>query len=704
MPRSSRVLAAALLAALFVQPFQALAGGAPLASLHSYTGIWDMPTARVLPDWTVRIKYGRSEPYRYYGVAVGLFDRLEVHGQFTETSSVIAFPGFGYGHHKDRNAGARLVLVEEDKSLPQIAIGAYDPIGTSLFPSRYLVMSKLLGRFDLTLGLGQGLLGGEAYDAIDQGGGVEGFDTTFLLSSPSRQTRLFGGLEYHARPDLILSAEYSSLQYDKLFGSPDKADWPINLGLKYRLSKHTSLQAAYMRGQELSFGFSADLPLNVEGMLPWRRERAYAPGELKSWQAHQADNGQLAAILARELKEDGFNGVTVTVSDHRARVEYRNNKYHSHAKSFGRVTRLLDALTPPRIQRFQLALLHQGQVVQTLSATRQELRAYMNTTMDKEGFLQYADLSPYNGRIDQSQPARADGHEARRSAGASWFDYDFNFRIKTFLNNKAGFFKHKAFLQPQAFITPWKNGILMAEMEFTLLNEYEEVIFGAQEPQPTRTDVVLYERESRPRLSVLAYDQFLPLPWNVLGRLSAGYFETAYAGVGGELFRTFQDGRFGIGLESTLVRKRDPEDNFKLSDTITKTYGAHFLNLYGLLWPSQGLEAGLKIGRFMADDLGFRLELRRSYKYFTLGAWYTKTDTDHMVSPDNIGTDQKGVFIRFPLSIFADHDRRGHLRYTFSSFTRDAGAIPRQPSTLFPIDPYQTTTHTRNTLDDMRYP
>ncbi len=70
---------------------QAETAAQPLPSLQSFTGIWDMPTARVLSDWNMRIKYGNAEPYRYYGVALGVFDRLEFHGQFTEVSSVASF-------------------------------------------------------------------------------------------------------------------------------------------------------------------------------------------------------------------------------------------------------------------------------------------------------------------------------------------------------------------------------------------------------------------------------------------------------------------------------------------------------------------------------------------------------------------------------------------------------------------------------------
>ena len=168
------------------------------------------------------------------------------------------------------------------------------------------------------------------------------------------------------------------------------------------------------------------------------------------------------------------------------------------------------------------------------------------------------------------------------------------------------------------------------------------------------------------------------------------------------MFRFFKDGRFGIGVETEFVRKRDPDDNFKLSNEITKVYETWYLNLYGQIWPELGLEAGVKIGQFLAKDKGFRLELRRAFKYFTVGAWYTDTDTDHMISPDNRGNKEKGVFITIPLSLFANRDRRGSLTYTFSSFTRDPGQTVRQPSLLYPIDPYSSVNHTKAHLEDMR--
>jgi hypothetical protein len=698
-PRFPKFLLIFLL--LLPRPAQAQTTAQPLPSLQSFTGIWDMPTARVLPDWNMRIKYGKAEPYRYYGVALGVFDRLEFSGQFTEVSSVIAFPGFDYGYYKDRNAGARLVLLEEKDWLPQLSIGAYDPIGTGLFPSRYIVSSKMIGPVDITLGLGQGLLGGENYKEINIGNSKEQFDTTFLLSDPFRQTRPFGGLEYHFSPKLTISAEYSSLKYEEMFGSPEKAEIPINFGLKYRPVKNLILQGGYMRGRELALGLSAELPLNPEGILPWRKEDPYAADEATRWQAYAAANDEMAVLLGRELQKDGFGGVAVAVRDDALWVEARNTKYLSDAKALGRIASIADQLCPPRIETFFINLTQQGQIRQSLKSNRNNLRAFQESRIDVGGLLSFADLQLYDGshydEFFQDGPS-----PSLKRAKYSRFDFELVPRIKTFLNNKNGFFKHKVMILPRLNFYPWNNGSLTSELELTLYNEWGGLDFSPLEPDATRTDLVLYERNSAPRLSRLAFNQFVELPRNILGRFSAGIFESAYAGVGGELFRFFQDGRFGLGVEAEAVRKRDPEDDFKLNDEITNTYKTAFLNLYGLLWPSQGLEAGLTIGRFLAGDFGFSLNLRRSFKYFTIGAWYTDTDTSGFTSEKNKGNKEKGVYIRVPLSIFSDKEIRGHLLYTFSSFTRDPGQRVSQPATLFPLDPFSSVEYTKRNLEDMR--
>jgi len=51
-----------------------------LGYLQSYTGILQIPTARILPDWSMRMKVGGEAPWTYYGGAAGLFNLVEFYG------------------------------------------------------------------------------------------------------------------------------------------------------------------------------------------------------------------------------------------------------------------------------------------------------------------------------------------------------------------------------------------------------------------------------------------------------------------------------------------------------------------------------------------------------------------------------------------------------------------------------------------------
>jgi hypothetical protein len=660
----------------------------------------------------MRFKIGRSDPYTYYGGAIGLWDRLEFHGQFTEINTIEAFEGYDYGHYKDRSAGARLVLIKEDNFWPQVAIGAFDATGTALFGQRYIVLSKMLGDFDLTFGLGQGVLAGEfvggSADAVV--GSAEDSGFAFLLSSPWRETRPFAGVEWHITPDLTLSAEYSSLDYKQMFGFRDKegkevkkddSRTKINFGLKYKLTQNVHTHLAYMRGREFSWSVDLDFPLESEGFLGWKKETPYEAMEKLKWQAYEADNNELALLIAGQIKSDGFEEVGVACSDHSLWIEIKNTKYLSPARAFGRIASVAEAISPPRIDTFYLNLKNKGQIIQSLKCSRQDLRAFVESRLDKDGFLQFADLDLYKTKHWQ-EFAQAPGASSIQKKEDIWYDCEIMPRVRTFLNNKEGFFKHKIVVQSRLKLYPWTGGLLTGELEHTLYNQYKDIDYDPLEPDATRTDIKLYEERSAPRISMLAFDQIYELPYNILARGAIGIFEPAYAGVGVELFRYFNDGLWGIGFESEIVKKRDFEENFKLRDDLDTTYTTGFLNIYAQIWPDQGLEGGLKIGRFLAGDKGFRIDIRRSFKYFTLGGWYTRTDTSIFTSEKNIGATEKGVYIRIPFSIFSDHERRGHFTYGITSFTKDPGQLVRQPRRLYPLDPWSTPDHTKRHLEDMR--
>jgi hypothetical protein len=181
-----------------------------------------------------------------------------------------------------------------------------------------------------------------------------------------------------------------------------------------------------------------------------------------------------------------------------------------------------------------------------------------------------------------------------------------------------------------------------------------------------------------------------------------GALESAYTGVGGELFRFFANDRLGMGLEGQVLRKRDPGSSVGLDPDSWRIFTTAYINLYGLLLPDKGLAAGLKIGRFLAGDVGARLDVSRTFRHFTLGAWFTVTGTGHLESSKNVGHRDKGVYIRIPLSIFRFHDAPGHFSYALSSFTRDPGQTVSQPNPLYPMAPGADGRSRSLELEEMR--
>ena len=107
---------------------------------------------------------------------------------------------------KDKAFDVHIKLINEKYLLPQIAFGLRDFAGTGRIASEYIVSTKSIGNFDVTLGLGWGLLGtaggisnpfksihesfGERSSFSGQGGEVNFSNNPTFLSYNQDQVRL----------------------------------------------------------------------------------------------------------------------------------------------------------------------------------------------------------------------------------------------------------------------------------------------------------------------------------------------------------------------------------------------------------------------------------------------------------------------------------------------------------------------------------
>lgn len=660
-----------------------------------------MPDGRVMPDWEMRAGISDNGPYRSYHGAVGLFDRIEAHGAFTEIETENPFPGEGFGDYKDRSAGLKAVIAPEGERTPQIAVGVNDVTGTAVFGARYLAASKRIRDFDFTLGLGQGVLAGQDVSGIEAGGQAAlDAGEHFLTSSPWRATRPFFGFSWRARPWLDVVAEYSSMDYESLYGFDGEQSLPVNAGVKIAPWEHVRFSAALMRGNDLALGAEVNLPLQPEALQAWRSEPEYRTTEKARWQAFEAGDAELAGMIARALKEDGFQGVSVSIGGSALMARARNVRHLSDARAFGRMGSVVTDIAPGRIETLFLVLTDPGGSGRGITCPRVLFEDYMASRISLETFQAY---SQQGGQADlaeifESRFQKPETFDAPDSAMA----YEIKPMLETFLENRSGFFKHKAGFRQRASFEPWEGGRATIEVETVLYNEYDDLVFQELESEPARTDLVRYESGHGSRVSTMALEQTFDLPLDAKGRMGWGALDSAYTGVGGELFRYFADDRLGVGVEGQVLRKRDPESSVGLDPNSWRIFTTAYVNFYGVLLPEQGLAAGLKIGRFLAGDVGARLDVSRTFRHFTLGAWVTITDTGHLESSKNVGHRDKGVYISIPLSIFRFNDAPGHFSYGLSSFTRDPGQIVTPPNPLYPMAAGGEKRARRLNLEEMR--
>lgn len=679
------VLLHALLCLLLFALHPALASEGSTNSLPGYagySGLWDMPNARVLPDWKMRLGYSLSYPYYYFHTTVGLFDRLEVNGRVTGIRGVPALEE-DYGDYKDKSLDIKLVLLKESGRLPALALGANDIHGTGLFSARYIALSKRIGAVDITWGLVQGMLGGksasERLEEIPEGSDDPGFAYLF-----SRDTDFVGywGIEWNLNERLSLAVEYSPIDWEEVNGG-NEAESNITFGLKYTLWEHLHLSLSYARGEELSGGVVVEFPLEPEGLLTWKREPKPIRQEKLLLQAAEADDGELARLLVSVLEKDGFIKAGVMASTPRLWVEIENTKYNSSGLAFRRLFEIVDEIAPERFTRLYFALIRDGVFQTGLAVSRGGMRHYVKSKIDTVGFLEFAELTHEREELWSGFNPEGATIMPARSRPKGW-SLTLEPRLDSFVNDPSGFFKTAFSLDLAGTVKPWPGGMWAARFSVPLYNDVS-TSNEVEEPEPASTDIVDYLGRKSPHLTAYGYDHIFELPSAVRARLGVGAFEAAFAGFGAEVFRYFGDGRFGLGLQGERVWKRDVDNDFRLDEDNETPYYTYFLNLYGQPFGRSGVEVGLRLGRFLGGDDGARFEICRTFKHFTIGAWYSSTDTSGFESSYNRGYHDKGVFISFPFSSFRDGPVRGRYHYSIAPWTRDPGQMVSQFRMLYPL-------------------
>jgi hypothetical protein len=264
--------------------------------------------------------------------------------------------------------------------------------------------------------------------------------------------------------------------------------------------------------------------------------------------------------------------------------------------------------------------------------------------------------------------------------------------LESFFNDPSGVYHSRISLKPYATLNLWPGGALHGSYELPLHSDIESA--NTPLPDAVRSDGWRY-LGSQPAVNRLLFDQMIKLAPQTYARVSAGYLERMYTGMGGEVLTFMDRGRWAIGLEGDWVRKREPNEAWDLLDQENHTLLG---NLYYRYLPLD-VTVKAQAGRFLAGDTGVRMEFRRRFDTGAeIGFWYSLTDTAQLTDFNRDYNDQ-GIFLKLPFATFTDRPTRTMLQYRISPWTRDVGATINHWQEIFDTAADLTPIYFRRDLD-----
>ena len=665
------------------------------AVFSHYGGVGNLRTrsARMAPPTTLSTHVSWTDTQQRYALTFQAAPWLE---------TTFSYSGFDTGPSDDtfdRQFDIKVQLWDEGLYLPAVAVGLQDFLGTGLFSGEYIVASKRIGPFDLSLGAGWGTLGSRGtvtnpLVAVDERfrsrGGFDGTGGEVNLNQFFRgdDVGVFGAVIWDTPIDgLKAIAEYDSDDKDNLFGIEDAS--PFNFGLTYDVSSGIQLGAAYIAGDtiQLQANFSTetarptrDVPTGQPAPLFYVRALYEGPlggsdGLVAPIQPPIFAPVSLEALpetLAADLGAEGLKLSRIVVGDTAVRVILDNDRYRSFAKAAGRATRILSRYAPAEIERFDIAFEQKGMTTTEFRIERKEIErtAYESGYSINPPPLQFTYVTPGSDPVQGTETAFDQFPDFDWSFGPGlrygFFDPDDPLRVQLDL-------------ELEGTVEVRRGLFLSGSVAADVIGNFDNNDSGSNSQLPrVRTDIKRYNDETDIGLYRLTGEYFFSPADNVYAKVSAGLYEQTFGGFGGEVLWRPPNSRFAFGAEAYYVRQRGFDTLFNFQDyDIVTGHGSIYYDSPYRYW-----NAALHVGRYLAGDLGATLEVTRRFPNgWEVGAFATLTDVPFDEFGE--GSFDKGLTLKMPLDWGLPQDIRSNATLTLRPIQRDGGARLKPGNRLF---------------------
>ena len=340
-------------------------------------------------------------------------------------------------------------------------------------------------------------------------------------------------------------------------------------------------------------------------------------------------------------------------------VLIENTRYRRDSEAIARTARVLSAAAPPAIEYFEITLLRAGQPLTTVTLSRTQIDKLALRDGSPAELFEASTISPGAfAPLDHLQPNLFPqlGGLVYPVFRQNLFDPDHPIYVRFGVGATEGLRLTRGW-----FI----EGTVMA----SLYDNFNEIRRGTNSVLPhVRSDVAQYLKQGRFGIENLSTSYYFKLAPELFGRVSAGYLEPMFAGVGGELlYRPFGQ-RWAVGADLWAVRQRDYRVLFALRNYQAIT--GHLTAYYELPW--HDVRVAVSVGEYLARDKGVTFEFSRRFSTgVQVGAWFTLTN----VSSERFGEGSfdKGIRIIIPFEWVAPFATQSGYELSLRPIQRDGG-------------------------------
>ena len=368
------------------------------------------------------------------------------------------------------------------------------------------------------------------------------------------------------------------------------------------------------------------------------------------------------AAIARIRTDTAQQRITIdaiNISGAELVIYYTNSTYFSEVNALDRLARILMTEAPPGVEKFRLIAVVAGIPQREFVI----LRAPAERSFAQDGKLHFEDNVSSSPAPMQNPVLSAADRLAYPKFSWSIFP---QFRQQLFDPSNPLAVQFLVGASGSVEVLPGLS--FNGEIEANIWNNFDVNRPSDSVLPHVRTDFAKYFTEGKNGIGNLESDYNFRLSPEVFALVRAGYLESMFAGVGGEVLWRPEGQRWAVGGDLYGVQQRNFDRLFGLQPYRVLT--GHVALYYASPW--YGLNFVVRAGQYLAGDRGITFEMSRRFSTgVEIGAFFTKTNVSSAQFGE--GSFDKGIMITIPIGWAVPIETQTQLFTILRPVQRDGG-------------------------------